>query len=224
MRRFLFIIVAISLFASCSGKRAISTGANPDDNGTLTAQEKVRTQDRVNEIERSIAQTRTKKKIHDNEVSIENYGEKRFLNAGRFTPVQPDDFVVGHMVDVKKYPDSAEAAVVNFFDDFRKNKITKNPAKYFTEENRTLLSMLFDEWYDSQLFPTSIRIGNGVVVGGESRFSARCFMGDGACLCDFVMVKEDDRWKMANFSGNLEEMKIPLEKGEEFEPEVYYFF
>ena len=31
-------------------------------------------------------------------------------------------------------------------------------------------------------------------------------------------------WKIANFSGNLEEMKIPLEKGEEFEPEVYYFF
>jgi len=223
MKKFLCVVIVLSIFISCSGKRAISTGVDPGDNKN-SLQEKVHTHDRVDEIERSIMMSRTNRKIHDNVVSIENYGEKRFLNAGKFSPVLPDDFVLGQMVDVKSYPASAEAAVVNFFDDFRQNKVCKNPEKYFTEKNMTLLSMLFDEWYNSKLFPESVRVGNGVVTGSESRFSVRCFMEDGASLCDFVMVKDGDLWKIGNFSGNLEEMRTPLEKNEEFEPEVYYFF
>ena len=75
-----------------------------------------------------------------------------------------------------------------------------------------------------KLFPTSVRIGNGIATGGETKVTARCLMENGDCICEFVMSKDGSKWKIKSFSGNLEEMTVPPEKREEFEPEVYYFF
>ena len=139
-------------------------------------------------------------------------------------PVAPEDFVIGRIVNTALVADSAEAAVAAFFDDYRGGKISKNPSDYFLGDNRTLLTMLFDEWHNSRLFPDSVRIGNGIATAGETKVTARCFQGEGDCICEFVMAKDNGKWKVKNFSGNLEEMTAPSEKREEFEPEVYYFF
>ncbi len=217
------------LIASCDGNRAVSTkGAAESTEGAgenqVQDQGQKRSQDRVNSIEKAITAGRTQKKSHQNVVSIENYGERRFLLAGSGQPVPPQDFIIGRIVDTALYPDSAEAAVAQFFDDYRGGKISKNPAGYFMDDNRTLLTMLFDEWYDSRLFPDSVRVGNGIATAGETKVSARLFLENGDCVCEFVMAKDNGKWKVKSFSGNLEEMTAPPEKREEFEPEVYYFF
>ena len=220
-----FLIILV-LMISCDGNRAISTNGSE---GSMAAEDargpgKERSQDRVNSIEKSITESRVKKKSHQNVITIDNYGEKRFLMAGRTEPVSPDDFIIGRIVDTARKPDSAEAAVAVFFDDYSRGKISKNPADYFLGDNRTLLTMLFEEWHNSRLFPESIRIGNGIASGSETKVAARCFAGSGDCICEFVMAKDNGKWKVKSFSGNLEEMTSPSEKKEEFEPEVYYFF
>ena len=224
MRKLLPFLIILLLIASCDGNRAVSTNGVSESATAAEGEGVHRSQDRVNSIEKSITASRTKKKSHQNVVNIENYSEKRFLLAGRTNPVEPEDFIIGKIVDSSSKSDSAEAAVALFFDDYRAGKISKNPAGYFLEDNRTLLTMLFEEWYDSRFFPTEIRIGNGLATGEETKVTARCFMGDGDCICEFVMAKNGGKWKVKSFSGNLEEMTAPPEKREEFEPEVYYFF
>ena len=218
-----FLIILI-LMTSCDGNRAISTNGVSETAPAAEGEGVQRSQDRVNSIEKSITASRTKKKSHQNVVSIENYSEKRFLMAGKSSPVVPQDFIIGKIVDSSLKSDSAEAAVAQFFDDYRAGKISKNPAGYFLSENRTLLTMLFEEWHNSRLFPASVRIGNGLASESETKVTARCFMGDGDCICEFVMAKDGGKWKVKSFSGNLEEMAAPAPKREEFEPEVYYFF
>lgn len=218
-----FLIILI-LMTSCDGNRAISTNGVSETAPAAEGEGVQRSQDRVNSIEKSITASRTKKKSHQNVVSIENYSEKRFLMAGKSSPVVPQDFIIGKIVDSSLKSDSAEAAVAQFFDDYRAGKISKNPAGYFLSENRTLLTMLFEEWHNSRLFPASVRIGNGLASESETKVTARCFMGDGDCICEFVMAKDGGKWKVKSFSGNLEEMTAPAPKREEFEPEVYYFF
>jgi len=229
MRKLASFLMILLLIASCDGNRAVSTKGISETTGDagenqVQEQGQVRSQDRVNSIEQSIIAGRKEKKSHQNVVSIENYGERRFLMAGKGEPVTPDDFDIGRIVNTALYPDSAEAAVALFFDDYRGGKISKNPAGYFMDDNRTLLTMLFDEWYDSRLFPDSVRVGNGIATAGETKVSARLFLENGDCVCEFVMAQDNGRWKVKNFSGNLEEMTAPPEKREEFEPEVYYFF
>lgn len=218
-----FLIILI-LMTSCDGNRAISTNGVSETAPAAEGEGVQRSQDRVNSIEKSITESRTKKKSHQNVVSIENYSEKRFLMAGKSSPVVPQDFIIGKIVDSSLKSDSAEAAVTQFFDDYRAGKISKNPAGYFLSENRTLLTMLFEEWHNSRFFPASVRIGNGLASESETKVTARCFMGDGDCICEFVMAKDGGKWKIKSFSGNLEEMTAPAPKREEFEPEVYYFF
>lgn len=218
-----FLIILI-LMTSCDGNRAISTNGVSETAPAAEGEGVQRSQDRVNSIEKSITASRTKKKSHQNVVSIENYSEKRFLMAGKSSPVVPQDFIIGKIVDSSLKSDSAEAAVTQFFDDYRAGKISKNPAGYFLSENRTLLTMLFEEWHNSRFFPASVRIGNGLASESETKVTARCFMGDGDCICEFVMAKDGGKWKIKSFSGNLEEMTAPAPKREEFEPEVYYFF
>lgn len=218
-----FLIILI-LMTSCDGNRAISTNGVSETAPAAEGEGVQRSQDRVNSIEKSITASRTKKKSHQNVVSIENYSEKRFLMAGKSSPVMPQDFIIGKIVDSSLKSDSAEAAVTQFFDDYRAGKISKNPAGYFLSENRTLLTMLFEEWHNSRFFPASVRIGNGLASESETKVTARCFMGDGDCICEFVMAKDGGKWKVKSFSGNLEEMTAPAPKREEFEPEVYYFF
>ena len=218
-----FLIILI-LMTSCDGNRAISTNGVSETAPAAEGEGVQRSQDRVNSIEKSITASRTKKKSHQNVVSIENYSEKRFLMAGKSSPVVPQDFIIGKIVDSSLKSDSAEAAVTQFFDDYRAGKISKNPAGYFLSENRTLLTMLFEEWHNSRFFPASVRIGNGLASESETKVTARCFMGDGDCICEFVMAKDGGKWKVKSFSGNLEEMTAPAPKREEFEPEVYYFF
>ena len=218
-----FLIILI-LMTSCDGNRAISTNGVSETAPAAEGEGVQRSQDRVNSIEKSITASRTKKKSHQNVVSIENYSEKRFLMAGKSSPVVPQDFIIGKIVDSSLKSDSAEAAVAQFFDDYRAGKISKNPAGYFLSENRTLLTMLFEEWHNSRFFPASVRIGNGLASESETKVTARCFMGDGDCICEFVMAKDGGKWKIKSFSGNLEEMTAPAPKREEFEPEVYYFF
>ena len=218
-----FLIILI-LMTSCDGNRAISTNGVSETAPAAEGEGVQRSQDRVKSIEKSITASRTKKKSHQNVVSIENYSEKRFLMAGKSSPVVPQDFIIGKIVDSSLKSDSAEAAVAQFFDDYRAGKISKNPAGYFLSENRTLLTMLFEEWHNSRFFPASVRIGNGLASESETKVTARCFMGDGDCICEFVMAKDGGKWKIKSFSGNLEEMTAPAPKREEFEPEVYYFF
>ena len=218
-----FLIILL-LMISCDSNRAVSTNGVSDTAASAEGESVHRSQDRVNSIEQSITASRVKKKSHQNVISIENYSEKRFLMAGKSDPVVPEDFVIGKIVNSGLKGDSAEAAVVQFFDDYRAGKISKNPADYFLGENRTLLTMLFEEWQNSGFFPTAVRVGNGLEAGGETKVTARCFMGDGDCICEFVMAKDGGKWKVKSFSGNLEEMTAPAEKREEFEPEVYYFF
>ena len=218
-----FLIILI-LMTSCDGNRAISTNGVSETAPAAEGEGVQRSQDRVNSIEKSITASRTKKKSHQNVVSIENYSEKRFLMAGKSSPVVPQDFIIGKIVDSSLKSDSAEAAVTQFFDDYRAGKISKNPAGYFLSENRTLLTMLFEEWHNSRFFPAAVRIGNGLASESETKVTARCFMGDGDCICEFVMAKDGGKWKVKSFSGNLEEMTAPAPKREEFEPEVYYFF
>ena len=218
-----FLIILI-LMTSCDGNRAISTNGVSETAPAADGEGVQRNQDRVNSIEKSITASRTKKKSHQNVVSIENYSEKRFLMAGKSSPVVPQDFIIGKIVDSSLKGDSAEAAVAQFFDDYRAGKISKNPAGYFLGENRTLLTMLFEEWHNSRFFPASVRIGNGLASESETKVTARCFMGDGDCICEFVMAKDGGKWKVKSFSGNLEEMTASAPKREEFEPEVYYFF
>ena len=225
MRKLLSFLIILILMISCDGNRAVSTkGAEGSALETETSNVQEKRQDRVNSIEKSITESRTKKKSHQNVITIENYGEKRFLLAGKSNPVVPDDFIIGKIVDTAVRTDSAEAAVSMFFDDYRAGKISKKPADYFLGDNRTLLTMLFEEWYDSRFFPSEVRIGNGIVTGGETKVTARLFMGSGDCICEFVMAQDGGKWKVRNFSGNLEEMTVPSERKEEFEPEVYYFF
>ena len=225
MRKLLPFLLILLLMASCDGNRAVSTnGVTESSLETERRQEQARSQDRVNSIEKSITESRIKKKSHQNVITVENYGEKRFLMAGKANPVVPDDFIIGKIVDTDLKSDSAEAAVAHFFDAYRAGKISDNPAGYFLSDNRTLMTMLFEEWYNSRFFPVSVRIGNGIANGGETKVSARLFGEIGDCICEFVMAKEDGKWKFKNFSGNLEEMTSPPEKKEEFEPEVYYFF
>ena len=224
MRKLLSFLIILLLMVSCDGNRAVSTNGVSEAAPAAEGENMHRSQDRVNSIEQSITASRVKKKSHQNVISIENYGEKRFLMAGKSNPVTPEDFIIGKIVDAGFKSDSAEAAVAQFFDDYRAGKISKNPAGYFLGDNRTLLTMLFEEWYDSRFFPAEVRIGNGLATGEETKVTARCFMGDGDCICEFVMAKDGGKWKVKNFSGNLEEMTVPPEKREEFEPEVYYFF
>ena len=224
MRKLLSFLIILILMTSCDGNRAISTNGVSETAPAAEGEGVQRSQDRVNSIEKSITASRTKKKSHQNVVSIENYSEKRFLMAGKSSPVVPQDFIIGKIVDSSLKSDSAEAAVAQFFDDYRAGKISKNPAGYFLSENRTLLTMLFEEWHNSRFFPASVRIGNGLASESETKVTARCFMGDGDCICEFVMAKEGGKWKIKSFSGNLEEMTAPAPKREEFEPEVYYFF
>ena len=227
MRKLWSFLIILLLITSCDGNRAVST--NGVSEGSIETegaqgQGKTRSQDRVNSIEKAITESRTKKKSHQNVISIENYGEKRFLMAGKAEPVVPEDFVIGRIVNTDLKDDSAEAAVAQFFDAYRGGKISKNPSAYFLGDNQTLLTMLFDEWHNSRLIPESVRIGNGIETAGETKVTARCFQGGGDCICEFVMAKDNGKWKVKNFSGNLEEMTAPAEKREEFEPEVYYFF
>ena len=225
MRKLLSFLIFILLIASCDGNRAVSTkGVDGSAVETKESTVQERRQDRVNSIEKSITASRTKKKSHQNVISIENYSEKRFLMAGKADPVVPQDFIIGKIVDSGLKNDSAETAVALFFDDYRAGKISKSPSGYFTEDNRTLLTMLFEEWHNSRFFPTEVRVGNSIATGGETKVTARCFMGNGDCICEFVMAKDGGKWKVKSFSGNLEEMTAPPEKREEFEPEVYYFF
>ncbi|MBR5016421.1 MAG: hypothetical protein IKX50_01700 [Spirochaetia bacterium] len=224
MRKLLSFLIILILMTSCDGNRAISTNGVSETAPAAEGEGVQRSQDRVNSIEKSITASRTKKKSHQNVVSIENYSEKRFLMAGKSSPVVPQDFIIGKIVDSSLKSDSAEAAVAQFFDDYRAGKISKNPAGYFLSENRTLLTMLFEEWHNSRFFPASVRIGNGLASESETKVTARCFMGDGDCICEFVMAKDGGKWKVKSFSGNLEEMTAPAPKREEFEPEVYYFF
>ena len=224
MRKLLSFLIILILMTSCDGNRAISTNGVSETAPAAEGEGVQRSQDRVNSIEKSITASRTKKKSHQNVVSIENYSEKRFLMAGKSSPVMPQDFIIGKIVDSSLKSDSAEAAVTQFFDDYRAGKISKNPAGYFLSENRTLLTMLFEEWHNSRFFPASVRIGNGLASESETKVTARCFMGDGDCICEFVMAKDGGKWKVKSFSGNLEEMTAPAPKREEFEPEVYYFF
>ena len=224
MRKLLSFLIILLLIISCDGNRAVSTNGVSETAPAAEGEGAQRKQDRVNSIEQSITASRVKKKSHQNVVTIENYGEKRFLMAGKSNPVVPEDFVIGKIMDSSLKGDSAEAAVALFFDDYRAGKISKNPDNYFIGDNRTLLTMLFEEWQDSRFFPTEVRIGNGIAAGGETKVTARCFMGNGDCICEFVMAKDGSRWKVKSFSGNLEEMTAPSEKREEFEPEVYYFF
>ena len=224
MRKLLSFLIILILMTSCDGNRAISTNGVSETAPAAEGEGVQRSQDRVNSIEKSITASRTKKKSHQNVISIENYSEKRFLMAGKSSPVVPQDFIIGKIVDSSLKSDSAEAAVAQFFDDYRAGKISKNPAGYFLSENRTLLTMLFEEWHNSRFFPASVRIGNGLASESETKVTARCFMGDGDCICEFVMAKDGGKWKVKSFSGNLEEMTAPAPKREEFEPEVYYFF
>ena len=224
MRKLLSFLFILLLITSCDGNRAVSTNGVSEAAQSTAAEGTERRQDRVNSIEKSITESRTKKKSHQNVVSIENYSEKRFLMAGKTNPVAPDDFVIGKIVDTGLKSDSAEAAVALFFDDYRAGKITKNPSGYFMGDNRTLLTMLFEEWYNSRFFPSEVRVGNGLANGEETKVTARCFMDGGDCICEFVMAKDGAKWKVKSFSGNLEEMTVPAPKREEFEPEVYYFF
>ena len=224
MRKLLSFLIMILLMVSCDGNRAVSTNGVSDTAPAAEAEGPQRSQYRVNSIEQSITASRAKKKSHQNVITIENYGEKRFLMAGKSNPVVPEDFVLGKIVDAGLKPDSAEAAVALFFDGYRAGKISKSPADYFMGDNSTLLTMLFDEWHNSRLFPAEVRMGSGIAAGGETKVTARCFMGDGDCICEFVMAKDGAKWKVKSFSGNLEEMTAPSEKREEFEPEVYYFF
>ncbi|MBQ3712771.1 MAG: hypothetical protein II890_02330 [Spirochaetia bacterium] len=224
MRKLLSFLFIILLITSCDQNRAVSTNGVSETAQASDSEGVKRSQDRVNAIEKSITDSRTKKKSHQNTITIENYGEKRFLMAGKSNPVVPDDFVIGKIVDSSLKGDSAESAVALFFEDYRAGKISKNPGAYFLADNRTLLTMLFDEWYNSRFFPTSVRIGNGISGEGETKVTARCFMDGGDCICEFVMAKDGDKWKIRSFSGNLEEMTAPSENREEFEPEVYYFF
>ena len=217
-------LVILLLITSCDGNRAVSTNGVSETYSAAEKEDVQRSQDRVNSIEKSIIESRAKKKSHQNVVSIENYGEKRFLMAGKSDPVVPEDFIIGKIVDPDLKGGSAEAAVALFFNDYRAGKISGNPGNYFLGENRTLLTMLFEEWQNSRFFPTEVRIGNGIATGSETKVTARCLMGDGDCICEFVMAKDGNKWKVKSFSGNLEEMTAPAEKREEFEPEVYYFF
>ena len=198
MRKLWSFLIILMLITSCDGNRAVST--NGATEGTLETegaqgQGKARSQDRVNSIEKAITESRTKKKSHQNVISIENYGEKRFLMAGKAEPVAPEDFVIGRIVNTALVADSAEAAVAAFFDDYRGGKISKNPSDYFLGDNRTLLTMLFDEWHNSRLFPDSVRIGNGIATAGETKVTARCFQGEGDCICEFVMAKDNGKWR-----------------------------
>ena len=152
----------ILLMVSCDGNRAVSTNGVSDTAPAAEAEGPQRSQDRVNSIEQSITASRAKKKSHQNVITIENYGEKRFLMAGKSNPVVPEDFVLGKIVDAGLKPDSAEAAVALFFDGYRAGKISKSPADYFMGDNSTLLTMLFDEWHNSRFFPAEVRIGNGI--------------------------------------------------------------
>lgn len=224
MRKLLSFLIILILMTSCDGNRAISTNGVSETAPAVESDGVQRSQDRVNSIEKSITASRTKKKSHQNVVSIENYSEKRFLMAGKSDPVVPQDFIIGKIVDSNLKSDSAEAAVAQFFDDYRAGKISKNPSAYFLSENRTLLTMLFEEWQNSRFFPAAVRIGNGLAAGNETKVTARCFMSSGDCICEFVMAKDGEKWKVKSFSGNLEEMTAPAPEKEEFEPEVYYFF
>lgn len=224
MRKLLSFLIIILLMISCNGNRVVSSNGVESSSPAAPEEGVKRSQDRVNSIEKSITESRTKKKSHQNVVTIENYSEKRFLMAGKSNPVVPDDFIIGKIVDPALKGDSAEAAVAQFFDDYRAGKISKNPAGYFMGDNRTLLTMLFEEWQDSRLFPTAVRVGNGLENGGDTKVTARCFMGTGDCICEFVMARDGEKWKIKSFSGNLEEMTAPAQEREEFEPEVYYFF
>ncbi len=224
MRKLLSLLAILLLMVSCDGNRAVSSNGVSETVPAAEGEGIKRSQDRVNSIEKSITASRVKKKSHQNVVTMENYSEKRFLIAGKTNPVAPDDFVIGKIVDPSLKSDSAEAAVALFFDDYRAGKISKNPETYFLGENRTLLTMLFEEWHNSRFFPTSVRVGNGLATGNETKVTARCFMGNGDCICEFVMAKDGGKWKVKSFSGNMEEMTAPPEKREEFEPEVYYFF
>ena len=224
MRKLLSFLVILLLMVSCDGNRAVSSNGVSETAPAAEGEGIKRSQDRVNSIEKSITASRVKKKSHQNVVTMENYSEKRFLIAGKSNPVTPEDFVIGRIVDPGLKSDSAETAVAMFFDDYRAGKISKNPETYFLGENRTLLTMLFEEWHNSRFFPTAVRVGNGLATGNETKVTARCFMGNGDCICEFVMAKDGGKWKVKSFSGNLEEMTAPPEKREEFEPEVYYFF
>lgn len=224
MRILLSFLIMLLLFVSCDGNRAVSTNGAADSSVETGDSGPVRSQDRVNSIEKAITEERTKKKSHQNVVSIENYGEKRFLMAGKSNPVTPYDFIIGKIVDTAQLSDSPEAALTRFLDGYRSGKVSKNPADYFMGDNQTLLTMLFEEWFDSRLIPGAFRIGNSISGDQETKVTARLFMDSGSCVCEFVLAKDGKRWKVQNFSGNLEEMTAPDEKTEEFEPEVYYFF
>ena len=224
MRNIISFLIILLLIISCGGNQAGSIGSIPETAPEAEKEGVQRSQDRVNSVEKSIISSREKKKSHQNLITIENYSEKRFLMAGKSAPVVPDDFIIGKIADYGILKGSAEEAVAMFFEDYRRGKISKKPADYFLGENRTLLTMLFEEWYNSKVFPTDVRIGHGLISENGTKVTARCFMGNGDCICEFVMDTENGKWKVKSFSGNLEEMTEPAEKREEFEPEVYYFF
>ena len=81
MRKLLSFLIMILLMVSCDGNRAVSTNGVSDTAPAAEAEGPQRSQDRVNSIEQSITASRMKKKSHQNVITIENYGEKRF---GRF--------------------------------------------------------------------------------------------------------------------------------------------
>ncbi|MCQ2604153.1 MAG: hypothetical protein MJ215_03805 [Spirochaetia bacterium] len=224
MKKILIFLVAIS-FVSCSdGKvRSDSSASAPQVYPEESDSTSEKVQDRVNEIEKSILSSRNQSVIQKNKVSQDNYSNKRFLLKSDSHGITPMDFTIGELSTSGTAAGSPEHAVISFLQAYSKNNF--QPSAFFTAENATFLSMLFQEWSSEGLFPEAARIGREYKNGDTAKVNVRSYKDGGISCCEFFMKKEGEKWKINNISGNFTDMNYDYIRPEkEFEPEIYYFF
>lgn len=222
MDKLLCFIFIILLMASCSKESPAGEAVPAQDKTTVKTEG---SSDRIGELEKSIIESRTKPETNKkHRISQDSYGSRRFLMTGTVNGIYPGDFIIGSLISEEE-EGSPERAVRNFFSCYEAGNLRKQAEALFIQENRVVLTMLFEEWNKNGYIPEEIRIGQSRENGGKALVAVRGFGKKGSCICEFTLEKVDDSWKISSFSGNLEELETEKEKTEElFEPEVYYFF
>lgn len=222
MDKLLCFVFIILLMVSCSKESPSAETVPAQDNKAPAAELGT---DRIGELEKSIIESRNKPETKENRrLSADNYGSRRFLMTGTGEGIYPKDFIIGNLTPEDE-AGTPENAVRSFFRCYEAGNLRKQAEALFTQENRVVLTMLFEEWRKNGYIPEEIRIGQSRENGGKALVAVRGFGKKGSCICEFTLEKVDDSWKISSFSGNLEELETEKEKTEElFEPEVYYFF
>lgn len=222
MKKAFFLVLVIFMSVSCSRNEQ-----TPEIRAEEPVPETVSEagSSRIDEIEKSILESRNIPDKIGKKLSGENYGSRRFLLARPGEPVYPADFLIGKIASEAPEEGSPEGILASFFESYGKKSLRQESARLFTAESRIMLTVLFEEWAEEGYIPTALRFGESRREEGNTEITVRCFRDRSSCACEFKLTREEGNWKICSFSGNLAELDLPYTEPEElFEPEVYYFF